>query len=181
MWRRSVLGVALAAGALLALVTPALAGGWAVTTLDGLPPGGFRAGETYRLSYTIRQHGDKPFGGANTEVRIRSSVTGEYHAFTGIPEGPVGHYVAEVRFPSAGTWTWEIDQYPFEAQPLGTIQVAAPAPAAPLTAAVAEPQPALSALRVLLPLGAVASTLLFGWLLVAFVRGGRTPATPATR
>ena len=175
MWRRSVLSATLAASALLAAALPALAGGWAVTTLDGLPADGFRAGEAYRLGYTIRQHGDKPFGGAKTEVRIWSVASGEYHAFVGVPEGAVGHYVAEIRFPAAGAWTWEVSQEPFAPQKLGAILVAPAVTAADgPSPAVAEPgRTDLAVLRFALPMATMLAVALFAHRLSVFMRGQR--------
>jgi hypothetical protein len=95
-----------------------------VTTLDALPAEGFRDGETYQVGYTIRQHGQTPFPGADTEIRITSPTTGESHAFAGNAEGERGHYVAEIRFPSAGEWAWEVKQAPFAPRQLGTVTVA---------------------------------------------------------
>ena len=171
MIRRALYAVALSASVLLALGGSALAGGWAVATLDALPSGGFQAGQTYQLGYTIRQHGQTPFAGAKTAIRIRSSADGADHTFSAVPEGPVGHYVAEVRFPAAGEWSWEVIQGPFEPQQLGTISVG-PAPAALGERGRAD----LTALRIALP---VASVLAFGLLahrLATFARQ-RRPAT----
>jgi hypothetical protein len=130
-WYRLAAGVACAAVALFTLAGSALAGGWAVTTIDALPEGGFQAGPTYRLGYTIRQHGQHPFSGAKTSIRITSASTGESHMFPGVPDGPAGHYVAEVTFPSEGEWIWEVSQYPFAIQSLGTVTVAPFASAGP--------------------------------------------------
>lgn len=122
-WSRVAAGVACATVALLTLTGSALAGGWAVTTIDALPEGGFQAGQTYRLGYTIRQHGQTPFDGAKTTIAITSAVSGERHVFPGQPDGAAGHYVAEVTFPSEGAWDWEASQHPFAVQTLGTVTV----------------------------------------------------------
>ncbi|HEV2126238.1 MAG TPA: hypothetical protein VGW38_26075 [Chloroflexota bacterium] len=90
----------------VAAAVPAAAGGWAVTALDRLPTE-IRAGEPYQIGYTILQHGQTPFSSRDTGVRIRTS-SGEEHVFQARREGAPGHYVAEVAFPEAGTWTWEI-------------------------------------------------------------------------
>jgi hypothetical protein len=157
MWRRSLYSTALAAVALVLLAAPALAGGWAVTTFDPWPAEGFRAGESYRLGYTIRQHGVQPFGEARTEIRIRSGQGDVVQSFPGRPEGSVGHYVAEVRFPSSGDWIWEVTQDPFATQQLGTITVA--------TAMVSGNPVASSSmlLPVAVPLLMMLSIALFAW------------------
>ena len=179
MLRRSTHALALALVLLTALASPALAGGWAVATLDSAPAV-FRAGESYPIGFTIRQHGVTPvraeqFGG-EVAVRIRSDLTGSPIVFPARTDGPVGHYVADVRFPREGAWSWEILQGRFAPQPLGalTVQaapalapapVAALAPAAMPTRSVAAPAPPGTSpdfgviLLVAAPFAVVAATL----------------------
>jgi hypothetical protein len=107
---------------------PVLAGGWAATTIDALPESEFAAGRTYRIGYTIRQHGQTPFDGARTSILIYSAETGERRMFPGSADGQAGHYVAEVTFPTGGDWTWKVSQDPFAVQTLGTVSVAPHAP-----------------------------------------------------
>ena len=135
---------ALAAMFALALSSPALAGGWAVTTLDSVPDG-FDAGQTYSIGYTIRQHGITPVDLASTGIRITSADSGKQITFEGRKDGAVGHYVARVSFPAAGGWKWEALQDWFGPQPLGQVEVApagiAMAPdARPAAAAVSAPR-----------------------------------------
>ena len=113
--------------ALLILAAPTFAGGWAVVTLDTLLTD-VQAEQTIRLSFMVRQHGDTPidvhtwsnempsFFGTNTE-------TGEAIRFEARKEGGLGHYVADVTFPSAGSWTMEIVPAPFAGTELGTLTV----------------------------------------------------------
>jgi hypothetical protein len=197
MWRRSILSVALAALAALVLGLPALAGGWAITTVDALPTGGFQAGETYRLGYTIRQHGQTPFVGAKPWIKIQAS-SGESHVFPGVPEGAPGHYVSEVRFPAAGQWTWEVDQSPFGPQALGKVtvlpaatEVSGPAPeamvgeSAPLATLPQAPRTdnPFAGLFIALPLGALPAIALIVWRIAAVTRrrGATVPQGPAER
>ncbi len=153
-------GVAL--GLLLASAAPALAGGWAVTTLDTLPAGGLRAGETYRLGYTIRRHGQTPFDGATTEIRARLVATGEMVRFLGVPADGRGRYVAEVHFPAEGEWTWLVTQEPFAPQELGSLSVLPPLAEAsePRTVPVSRPSagPVLAGLLAVLALGLLSAT-----------------------
>ncbi len=115
--------------ALLAvLAEPAFAGGWAVTSLDPLPQAGFHAGQSYSIGFTIRQHGVSPFNQA--QPRIRASL-GQEHVNVAARRDGEGHYVATLQFPTAGAWTWKVDQTPFASQELGMIQVLPPLPAAP--------------------------------------------------
>jgi hypothetical protein len=146
MLRRSTCALVLALALSIALAPTALAGGWAVSTLDAAPAE-FRAGESQTIGFTIRQHGATPvrveqFGG-EVGVRVRPVEDGQPLVFPARPEGPIGHYVVEVRFPSAGGWVWEIAQGPFAPQPLGSLTVQpAPAPVAVATVAPAPIAPA---------------------------------------
>jgi hypothetical protein len=163
------------AAALLLLAwaaAPALAGGWAVTTLDAVPAD-LQAGQTYRIGYTIRQHGQRPFAGAATSIRI-TDADGRTTVFKARPEGEVGHYVAEVRFPTAGVWQWDVDQDPFAPQALGTVRVGAAAAAAPPAPTQERASPALALLRVALSTAALGAAVLFGLRLSAFLRRPQT-------
>src|SRR5215216_2076328 len=64
MARRSMMAFVLVSVALLALAAPALAGGWAVLTLDALPRE-VRAGAAIQLGFMVRQHGKTP---TNTDL-----------------------------------------------------------------------------------------------------------------
>jgi hypothetical protein len=101
----------------------ALAGGFAVTTLDALPSP--VAGQTYRVGFMVRQHGVTPVRDATPAILVERGS--ERLRFAAIADGPAGHYVANVTFPTDGEWTWSVDQAPFPMpQQLGTIRVAAP-------------------------------------------------------
>jgi hypothetical protein len=123
--RRLTLAIAVFALALAALATPALAGGWAVTTFDDMP-GQFVSGKEYALGYTIRQHGATPVNVSKTEI-LAVAVSGRTLSFPGKSEGAVGHYVATVFFPAGGTYTWQVTQGDFAAQDLGKITILAAA------------------------------------------------------
>jgi hypothetical protein len=123
--RRLTLALAVFALALAALATPALAGGWAVTTFDDMP-GSFVSGKEYALGYTIRQHGATPINVAKTEI-VAVAVSGRTLSFPGRSDGAVGHYVATVFFPAGGTYTWQVTQGDFAAQDLGKITILAAA------------------------------------------------------
>jgi hypothetical protein len=170
MRQRSIFGIMLVMTAMLLLAAPALAGGWAVITLDSLPRD-VRAGQSLRLGFVIRQHGRelvnndweghalKPVltarkqadstgaaGGNLILAAAHSSApragSGETFQVVARQEGPVGHFVADVVFPSAGTWAWEIAAPPFtiRGERQGDAAVFAPLTVAPATAA---PQPAI--------------------------------------
>lgn len=125
----------------LALGGPALAGGWAVSTLDTLPPE-IHAGQTYTIGWTIRQHGQTPIDvesmGGSTEIQATTPDGTKTLSFRGRRDsGPTGHYVASVLFPTDGTWTWQVTQGPFAPQPLGTLIVLAAAGTAATSASPA--------------------------------------------
>jgi hypothetical protein len=123
---RLVIGLVLACVGLALVWTPSVfAGGWAVTTLDPLP-NELRAGETYAIGYMIRQHGQTPFTSAQTAIEIRSSGSQVPQRFRAVADGAPGHYIAQVTFPTAGEWQWDVDQTPFAPQALGTITILPP-------------------------------------------------------
>ena len=99
----------------------ALAGGWAVSTLDPLERSPV-AGRGFTVGFTIRQHGRTPVSLAGTAIVIRRP-TGAGRVLFPAQEDSTGHYVATVRFPASGTWTWQVQQGWFAPQELGTIQV----------------------------------------------------------
>src|SRR3712207_2253271 len=88
--------------AMLVLTAPALAGGWAVVTLDALPEEP-RAGETLRLGFMVRQHGVRPADFVEPFLAATNKETGETLRVDARQEGATGHYVVEVTFPREGT------------------------------------------------------------------------------
>jgi hypothetical protein len=163
---RSVIGLVLACLVLALVWTPSVfAGGWAVTTLDPLP-NELRAGETYAIGYVIRQHGQTPFTSAQTAIEIRSPDSQVPQRFRAVPDGAPGHYVAQVTFPTAGEWQWDVDQAPFAPQALGTLTVLAS------SAASATPDTMLP----IVPALAIATALamaVFVWRLTVYTRSPR--------
>ena len=121
MIRRSIFAFVLGILALLALAVPALAGGWAVLTLDSLPRE-VRAGADIQLGFVVRQHGKTPTntdlngnplrpvltafkqgGIAGSQPSAAATIRAEARQ-----QGPTGHYVVDLAFPSAGAWAWQI-------------------------------------------------------------------------
>jgi len=119
----------LAIGTLLtlgALAGTALAKEGAVTKLDALPPGGLHAGQVIPIGFTILMDGVEPYKADVAEIVVRNG-TGKVLSYPATPQGPAGHYVANVYFPAAGTYTWQATQGTFFAPyDLGTIAVLAP-------------------------------------------------------
>lgn len=102
----------------------ALAGGWSVTTLDRTPTN-IEAGEAFTIGFVVRQHGDKPMAGLTPRITALNAATGERVTAIAVAEGAVGHYVATLTLPSAGTWTWEIAAFGEPAR-MSPLQVGAP-------------------------------------------------------
>ena len=94
--------------ALIALALPAsgAAGGFATVQLSSLPAG-TDADETWTPQLTILQHGRTPLDGLQPVVRI-SNDDGATQEFRATPGTAPGTYRVAVRFPSAGTWRYEI-------------------------------------------------------------------------
>jgi hypothetical protein len=96
--------------AALAQAAAAVAGCWATVGLAP-PPKGIEAGETWTAEITVLQHGRNPLpdaADARPRLTIRSDATGERRTFTGRPNGEPGVYEAQVVFPSAGAWRYEV-------------------------------------------------------------------------
>jgi hypothetical protein len=100
---RLLLGLALAC---LLLPAAALGGGFATVQLSSLPAG-TDAGGSWTPTMKILQHGVTPLDGLRPTVRI-TDENGEITTFAARPTGEPGAYVAEVDFPTAGTWRYEI-------------------------------------------------------------------------
>jgi hypothetical protein len=90
----------------LGAVPLAAAGGWATAGLEP-PPGGLGPGDTWNAEVTILQHGQTPLMGVKPTVTIRNDA-GKALTFNAKPTGKPGVYRAKVKFPSAGTWRYEV-------------------------------------------------------------------------
>jgi hypothetical protein len=142
--RRS-LPIALLAAVLAVVLLPlsARAGGWAVVTLDSVPQAP-HAGQAFSLGFMVRQHGvtpiDAPYGQGAVMTPVltaRNADTGETVAINARKEGSIGHFVVDVAFPSAGSWSWVITPAPFTGttfEPLTVVPPGAVAPAPPVAA-----------------------------------------------
>ena len=98
------------------------AGGWAVTTLDPIPRAP-TAGGDMRGGFTVRQHGVTPVSVDGVAISIERPGGADRRTFEAAEDGPVGHYVAVVRFPSSGAWSWQVQPGWFAPQELGTVSV----------------------------------------------------------
>lgn len=122
----------LAAVAFAALTGTAHGGGWATVEL-GAMPSGLVAGEPWRVELIVKQHGITPMSDVTPKVEITNGSV--VRTFPARPTKEVGHYVAEVTFPTAGEWKTRLydgftDVVPHRLSPLTvTAPGAAPAPA----------------------------------------------------
>lgn len=115
---------------LLLLATPAKAGGWAVVTVDELPPY-VHAGEPMTLGFTVRQHGQHPVNLEHVVLTATQVSTRDLLTFTARQEGATGHYVVEVLLPTAGTWDWSIQPDWFASAPMVPLTVLEAKPTTP--------------------------------------------------
>ena len=109
-----------------ALAGSALAKEGAVTKLDTLPAGGLHAGQLIPIGFTILMDGVEPYKADVAEIVVRNG-TGKVLSYPATPQGPAGHYVANVYFPAAGTYTWQATQGTYFAPyDLGTVAILGP-------------------------------------------------------
>jgi mono/diheme cytochrome c family protein len=116
------LGVLFAHGTFTPPARPALAGGWAVVTLDALPERVI-AGEPVTVGFVVRQHGVSVLEGLSpaphmTLTQLSGTDPFEVEAIEDTP----GHYTADLLFPDAGEWAWMINAFGPD-QPLPTLTV----------------------------------------------------------
>jgi hypothetical protein len=100
---RTLLGTIVAA---LVVTGAASAGGWATAGL-GPPSGGIGPGDTWNAVVTVLQHGQTPLVGVKPTVIIRGE-DGQTLTFPARPTGKPGVYLAKVKFPSSGTWRYQV-------------------------------------------------------------------------
>jgi hypothetical protein len=99
----------LVALAVTAVAVPvAGAGGWATVGLSSLPPSGLEPNQAWPVDVTVLQHGETPLAGVTPIVRIRDGGGKVVQSFTATPTGKTGVYHAVVRFPSEGTYSYEV-------------------------------------------------------------------------
>jgi hypothetical protein len=78
------------------------------------------------VGFTILMDGVEPYKADVAEIVVRNA-TGKVLSYPATAQGPAGHYVANVYFPAAGTYTWQVTQGTFFAPyDLGTVAVLGP-------------------------------------------------------
>lgn len=113
----------------LLVAAPALAGGWAVVTLDTLPTH-IVTGQPFDIGFVVRQHGQTPLGGLAPTLRLSRAGTGDAFSVVAQEQGGAGHYAATLAFPAGGAWTWSIDAFGAFVQPMPPLDVVDAAPVA---------------------------------------------------
>jgi hypothetical protein len=96
----------LAAAAALAVAGTASAGGWATAGVNQ-PPDDPTAGSGWDAKITILQHGQTPLSGVMPTLSLIGK-DGNRVTFAAKPTSEDGVYLAKVKFPSAGTWKYEV-------------------------------------------------------------------------
>jgi hypothetical protein len=133
MIRSTLVAAAALAAALIAPATT-LAGGWATVGLSSLPDGA-RPGEEWVVDLTVLQHGRTPLEGVQPRLLLKAANGGTEQAFAARPTERSGVYRARVVFPSAGEWSYSVDDDFSQVHHLGSVRIGAggaqatPAPA----------------------------------------------------
>jgi len=100
--------VTAAAVVALAVAGTAYAGGWATAGVSP-PPDDPTAGSTWEAKITVLQHGnaDTPLTGISPTISLIGKG-GEKKTFAAKETKEPGVYVADVKFPAAGSWSYEV-------------------------------------------------------------------------
>ena len=101
--RHRLLALTLAALAVLAFASVAVAGGWALVKAEN-PPVDPPAGEETTIQLTMLQHGKTPVSWPGLTVIATDANTGAVVRAEAVAKGPEGSYVATFVFPTAGAW-----------------------------------------------------------------------------
>jgi len=103
---RRVLGIAVSILAVLVVAPAAFAGGWATVGLSSTPAG-TQPGEPWKVNMTVLQHGETPLPGLQPTITIRNGDATK--TFAAKPTKETGVYAASVTFPTAGKWTYVVN------------------------------------------------------------------------
>lgn len=122
--RRFVIAVGLL-GWLVGSMAPAVAGGWAVTTIVEKPDS-FAAGEAHEVGFEIRQHGVQLVTAMDDVAIVLRRVDAAAPAlrFPATVEGT--RWYAEVVAPVDGEWTWAVQPGWFATVELGALPMRSP-------------------------------------------------------
>ena len=156
--------ILLALVAVCVLAPAASGGGFATVGLSSMPPEDLQAGGTWSVDLTVLQHGQTPLEGVQPAVTLRGEDGAVAGPFAAVPTSKPGVYHAEVRFPSSGTWRYEIDDGFTQVHTFKPVEVG------PGSAPSSFPT---------LPVGGIALALVLAAGLALFLRRGRSAPQPA--
>ena len=108
--------------AALALPATALGGGWATAGV-GPPPAGLEPGDTWPAEVKLLQHAVTPLVGVSPSLTIRGPDT---RTFPARPTSEPGVYAADVVFPVAGSYRYEVDDGFGQVHTFGPVEVGGP-------------------------------------------------------
>jgi hypothetical protein len=157
--------ILLALVAAAVLVPAAAGGGYATVGLSSLPPDELAAGGTWSVDLTVLAHGVTPLDGIHPTVTLVGDGGETVGPIAATPTGKTGVYHAEVRFPSAGTWRYEIHDGYTQTHTFKPVVVGA-----------VESTPSSFPT---LPVGGIALALLAGAALLLLLRRARQAPQPA--
>jgi len=128
----------------ITLTIPALAGGWAVISLDELP-GKVPANQPLEIGFMLRQHGVTPMRDQSPVITAQLANSTKSVKVSAHAEGKVGHYVATLTLPQSGQWQWSIQAFTVN-QPMPALTVIDATMAMPASEPIASNQNPLSLL-----------------------------------
>jgi len=134
--KRKIFAIGLSLLLVMTITIPALAGGWAVITLDELP-GRVEANQPLEIGFMVRQHGVTPMSDQSPSITAHLSGSSESINVKVSKEGKAGHYVATLTLPQSGEWQWSIAAFTVN-QPMPALTVV------DATVAVAKSEPVKS-------------------------------------
>ena len=99
----------------LSAISSAVAGGWAVVTIDA-PLTNVEVGQNISVGFMVLRHGETPLDGGAPVLTAIQADTGTMVTATGVAEGKSGHYVATIAFSEPGRWKLHVEPKPFPSQ-----------------------------------------------------------------
>src|SRR5574341_958043 len=78
--------------------------------------------EPVTIGFMVRQHGRSPLDGLKPVISATRLNSSDTVTATATPQGAVGHYVATLKFSSAGEWNWKVNAFGMD-QPMPALAV----------------------------------------------------------
>lgn len=108
MRRRIALAASSAFILSLILAATAFAGGWANAVMDTPPNDPAGPNEPVTLGFTLLQHGETPVDWGSAQIVLTNDQSGQEIVATATPNGPIGHWSADVTLPAEGSWSYQV-------------------------------------------------------------------------